>query len=187
MANGCSASLFNCAFCSPAARRLTHKTARTSVITLIQRFGSALNINIHFHMLFLDGVYVDGPDGSARFRWVKAPTSQELTQVAHTIARRVGCFLERQGLLEWDAENSYLAGDAVDHAPLNQLLGSSVTYRIVVGPQAGHKVFTLQTPTGLHSKAGGPAAQAPLQSDALPQCVCTQQQTPGVGDAGKTR
>ncbi len=36
------------------------KTARTGALTLIQRFGSALNLNIHFHMLFLDGVYVDG-------------------------------------------------------------------------------------------------------------------------------
>jgi len=35
------------------------KTARTGAVTLIQRFGSALNLNIHFHMLFLDGVYVD--------------------------------------------------------------------------------------------------------------------------------
>ena len=31
---------------------LTHKTARTGAVTLIQRFGSALNLNIHFHMLF---------------------------------------------------------------------------------------------------------------------------------------
>ena len=29
---------------------LTHKTAHTGVV-----FGSALNLNIHFHMLFLDG------------------------------------------------------------------------------------------------------------------------------------
>lgn len=28
---------------------------------------------------------------------------------------------------------------------MNQLLGSSITYRIAVGPQAGRKVFTLQT------------------------------------------
>lgn len=28
-------------------------------VTLIQRFGSALNLNIHFDMLFLDGVYID--------------------------------------------------------------------------------------------------------------------------------
>jgi len=27
-------------------------------VTFIQRFGSALNLNVHFHMLFLDGVYV---------------------------------------------------------------------------------------------------------------------------------
>ena len=30
---------------------------KTRAVTLIQRFGSALNPNIHFHMLFLDGVY----------------------------------------------------------------------------------------------------------------------------------
>jgi len=67
-----------------------HQTAKTGAVTLIQRFGSALNLNIHFHMLFLDGVYVDGLYGAVRFRWVKAPTSQELTQLAHTIAHRVG-------------------------------------------------------------------------------------------------
>ena len=49
-------------------------------------------------MLFLDGVYVDQPDGTARFRWVKAPTN-----LAHGIAHRIGRFLERQGLLERDA------------------------------------------------------------------------------------
>lgn len=37
----------------------THKIAHTSAVTLIQRFGSALNLNIHLHMLFLDGVYID--------------------------------------------------------------------------------------------------------------------------------
>jgi ribosomal protein S27E len=29
--------------------------ARTGVVTLIQRFGSALNLNVHLHMLILDG------------------------------------------------------------------------------------------------------------------------------------
>jgi hypothetical protein len=79
-----------------------------------------LLLNIHFHMLFLDGVYVDQPDGTVRFRWVKAPTSGELTQLAQTIARRVGRFLERQGLLERDAENSYLAGEAVEAGPMGE-------------------------------------------------------------------
>jgi hypothetical protein len=122
----------------------THATAHTGAVTLIQRFGSALNLNIHFHMLFLDGVYLDRSHGT-RFRWVKAPTNQELTQLAHTIAHRVGRFLERQGLLERDAENSYLASDAVDDDAMNSLLGHSITYRIAVGPRAGCKVFTLQS------------------------------------------
>ena len=119
----------------------THKTARTGAVTLIQRFGSALNLNVHFHMLFLDGVYIDGK----KFRWVKAPSSAELTQLTHSIAHRVGRYLERQGLLERDAENSYLAGGAVNDDPLNQLLGHCITYRIAVGPQQGRKVYTLQT------------------------------------------
>ena len=53
--------------------------------------------------------------------------------------------MQRQGLLERDAENSYLTGDAVQAGPLDQLLGHSITYRIAVGPHAGRKVFTLQT------------------------------------------
>lgn len=36
----------------------TRGTARTGAITLIQRFSSALNLNVHFHILFLDGVYL---------------------------------------------------------------------------------------------------------------------------------
>jgi hypothetical protein len=97
------------------------------------------------HMLFLDGVYVDRLDGSARFHWVSSPTTQELTQLSQTIARRVGRYLERQGLLERDAENSYLTTDAVSEDSMNQLLGHSITYRIALAPQVGRKVFTLQT------------------------------------------
>ena len=106
--------------------------AHIGAVTLIQRFGSALNLNIHFHMLFLGGVYVDGANGSTRFRWVRAPSGAELTKLAHRIAHRVGRFLERQGLLERDAENGYLATDAVNEDPMNTLLGHSITYRIRV-------------------------------------------------------
>jgi hypothetical protein len=102
----------------------TKKTAQTGAVTLIQRFGSALNLNIHFHMLFLDGVYIDAVNGlPPRFRWVKAPTSDELTQLAHSLARRIGRFLERQGLLERDTEQDYLTSDAVAAGPMDQLLG----------------------------------------------------------------
>jgi len=137
------------------ATHLTHKagytkaTAQAGAVTLIQCFGSALNAHVHFHMLFLDGVYTDSTNRSrVRFRWVKAPSSEDLTRLTHTIAHRVARYLERQGLLERDAEHSYLSADGVDEdpeSPMNQLLGSSITYRIAVGPQQGRKVFTLQT------------------------------------------
>jgi len=35
---------------------LTRKTGHTGAVTLIQRFGSALNLNVHFHLVFVDGV-----------------------------------------------------------------------------------------------------------------------------------
>ncbi len=92
----------------------TKATALTGAVTLIQRFGGAVNLNIHFHMLFLDGVYIRGSGESAtRFAWVKAPTSDELTQLTHTIARRTARYLERQGLLEREVENTYLTCDGV--------------------------------------------------------------------------
>jgi len=72
--------------------------AQTGAVTLIQRFGSALNLNVHFHMLFLDGVYVEHPDGSLRFRWVKAPSSAEPDRLTQTMAQRIGRHLERQEL-----------------------------------------------------------------------------------------
>ena len=79
----------------------TKTAANTGAVTLIQRFGGAINLNVHFHMLFLDGVYVgDRKYGSAvRFQWIQPPTSEELTRLTHTIAKRIGGYLEGQGLL----------------------------------------------------------------------------------------
>jgi len=37
----------------------THNGGEPGSITFIQRFGSALNYNYHFHILYLDGVYKD--------------------------------------------------------------------------------------------------------------------------------
>ena len=128
------------------ATHLAHKggfakpMAQTGAVTLIQRFGSALNLNIHYHMLFLDGVYIEDKYGASRFRRVKAPTNDELSRLTHTIAHRVGRYLARRGLLESDIGNTRLTQKAVsasDEDPSNHLLGSSITYRIALGPQAG--------------------------------------------------
>lgn len=125
---------------------LTRTSAATGAVTLIQRFGSALNANIHFHMLVLDGVYHrDGAQHRLRFVPVPAPSAEELEALVWTIAERIGRSLERSGLITRDIENAYLAFDPGEEAPINRLLGHSITYRIATGPREGQKVFTLKT------------------------------------------
>ncbi len=72
---------------------------------MIQRFGSALNANVHFHMLFLDGVYTTTPWGKSRFHRTNAPDQQELLELVRTISHRVAGFLEREGSLERDEDD----------------------------------------------------------------------------------
>ena len=124
---------------------LDKTTAQTGAVTLIQRFGSALNLNVHFHMLFIDGVYQEKHNGKLRFHRVNAATNSELNTLVGTISQRVAGHLERQGLLVRDDESSYLTLDLQDDDSMQQLQGHSITYRIAVGPQQGRKVFTLQT------------------------------------------
>jgi len=67
----------------------TRKTAQTGAVTLIQRFGSALNLNVHFHMLFLDGVYAETKYGRTRFQRTNGPEQHELIELVYTISQRV--------------------------------------------------------------------------------------------------
>ena len=112
--------------------------ARTGAVTLIQRFGSALNPN----MLFLDGAY-DFKGPRPTFHRAPRPTRAELTKLLHTIGRRVARLLERLGPLARDADSDHLdfePGEAFD-----RLVGASTHYRIAIGPNAGRKALTLRT------------------------------------------
>jgi hypothetical protein len=57
------------------------------VVTLIQRFGSAANLNIHLHCLVLDGVYLDR-DGVPVFHEAAAPSTDELEALLRKIITR---------------------------------------------------------------------------------------------------
>jgi hypothetical protein len=76
---------------------------------------------------------------------VPAPSSAELKRLVQRIAEYIGRSLERSGLITRDIENAYLAFDPSEEAPINGLLGASITYRIATGPREGQKVFTLRT------------------------------------------
>ena len=97
-----------------------------------------LLLNIHFHMLLLDGVYVTTGE-RLTFRRVPPPTVAALEKLVHLISKRVGRALERQGLLVRDVENSFLTLDPTEISGFDDLLGHSITYRIALGPHQGRK------------------------------------------------
>ena len=80
--------------------------ARSGIITLVQRFGSALNLNVHLHMIVLDGVYTFDDDAT-RFHGVKAPTSADMQKLLDRIISRTISQLERDGVLIQDTEQPY--------------------------------------------------------------------------------
>jgi hypothetical protein len=116
-------------------------------VTLIQRFGSAANLNIHLHCLVLDGVYCCDADGSPAFIEADAPTDDELHALLQTVIARLMKMLTRRGVLVEDMGQTYLAepdADGEEARTLRPLQAAAITYRIAFGPRAGQKVLTLR-------------------------------------------
>ena len=132
------------AFESSLIRRvgLTRKRgASGGVVTLIQRFGSAVNLNLHLHMVVLDGVYTKDGD-TLHFQEVPAPPSTEMQRLLDAIVSRVLRCLAHDGLLIRDPEQPWL--DLASRDALDALGAASIQYRIAVGRHAGRKALTLK-------------------------------------------
>jgi ribosomal protein S27E len=93
---------------SSARRDSRMHTACTGAVTQVQRFGSALNLNINWHMLFLDGVYTERADGllcfhhAARRRsWSPATIGSRSTQTLTSLR-----FLSYQ---EWSGDVAHVS------------------------------------------------------------------------------
>lgn len=111
--------------------------------TLVQRFGSALNLNIHLHMLWLDGVYDRSAEAAPRkpcLHRARAPSPAGLAGLAGTIAHRVCRHLARAGWLEGEGDSTHLSDHAGGDEAMDALRMSSTTYRIATGPHAGRKL-----------------------------------------------
>jgi hypothetical protein len=54
------------------------QNAQGGAVTFIQRFGGSLNLNVHFHMLALDGVYAADESGRPHFQPLPAPDETEI-------------------------------------------------------------------------------------------------------------
>jgi len=104
--------------------------AQCGSVTAIQRFGSALNTNPHFHSIVLDGVYGGPPHAPGPFIPLPPPALEDITRVMAGTARRVMRLLEKRGL---DEDDSLAADDPL----LATLMAASVRSRIATGPEAG--------------------------------------------------
>jgi Putative transposase/Transposase zinc-binding domain len=73
----------------------------TGAVAAVQRVDSALRLNVHFHILYLDGVYVRGcatDDGSPlSFHPLPTPTRDETADITRRIADRVELTLKKHG------------------------------------------------------------------------------------------
>ena len=68
---------------------LKAEEADSGGVTLIQRFGSAANLNIHLHFQLLDGVYRRSAECAPEFVEVAAPTDEaRLASVKHRTRQR---------------------------------------------------------------------------------------------------
>jgi hypothetical protein len=114
-------------------------------VTFIQRFGSALNVNLHFHILFLEGVYLDRTAVGLKSRFVtgEAPSDADIATVLQKISHRVIRTLRRLGYLEASMDAAVATGyDPLrDHEPaLARTMAASVQQRIAFGERAGQQV-----------------------------------------------
>src|SRR5262245_38447866 len=113
---------------------------RSGTVTVVQRFGSGLELNVHFHVLGLDGVFAPGADGSLRFHRVPSPSDADVARLVRTVARRIGRLLLRRGLT---ADTDALDPLATESTALAGLASAAVQGRLALGLRAGARVERL--------------------------------------------
>lgn len=119
--------------------------AKAGVVTLIQRFGGSINLNVHFHQLYLDGVYeLDEEGRPCAWHMTKAPTRPELNDVLNKIIIRITKLLEKRGIIKRD-EDDHLQINLEEDDALARLQAGAATYRFTLGPNKGKKALTLKT------------------------------------------
>ena len=122
-------------FCSRSSSR-----GQIGAVTVIQRFGGALNLNPHFHTLVPDGLFVKTKVGTAQFRPVGPPTTSDINRILHRIMQGILRFLQNNGFAMSRKLGGHALNDCVDASiGQYQLLGASPGNRLpstkVDGPQ----------------------------------------------------
>ena len=117
-----------------ARRRKIRGDLQTGAMTVIQRFGTSLGLNVHFHTLVVDGVWARQTDGSLLFHPLPAPSDEDIARVARAVCRKVQRVLAREK-----------TGDNSQMSLLDELANASVQGMVATGARRGCRVLRLGT------------------------------------------
>jgi hypothetical protein len=117
------------------------KDAQTGAYTVIQRFSSSLALNIHFHSLVTDGVFVPSPDDAPPTFHRLAVKEADVLAVVRATELAVLRLLERRGLIDAE-EGAFCEEDefAEEEPLLAGLYQASIDNRIALGERRGLSV-----------------------------------------------
>ncbi len=122
------------------AKARGHAGAQSGSVTFVQRFGGGLNLNVHYHLLAIDGWFHRDLDGVLQFAPAPAPRQADVEHLLVAIHARVMRLLERRGLLEMDGEDEI----AAEAPALSACYEGAVTQRVGLGPARGRPVFRIR-------------------------------------------
>jgi hypothetical protein len=131
----------------------THKAKERGIkspvaggVTFVQRFGSALNLNVHFHTVAIDGVYSVAGLEPVFFR-LPGPTDEEVEGIVSAVAHAVMQDLTTHGYLtapdeesEASLETSLLDPIFAESEQLAAAVSASSVMRVAFGDRAGCRV-----------------------------------------------
>jgi len=132
-----------------ARERYQARRPQCGAVTFVQRFGGAINLNVHFHTLAFDGVYaVDHEAGTIEFLRLPAPGTKEVSRVLADAAGRIAKCLNRRGLGD-DADPEAADPLAQRDPLLARLYAASAQGRVSDGERAGQRTTRVGSPTEL--------------------------------------
>lgn len=116
-------------------------TKTSGSVAFVQRFGSALNLNVHFHMLQIEGYYSKKSTGIHKFIRRRSPSDRDIQNLLVIISTRIIKLLRRMGYLGEPQEQDTYEDPLLEENPTQaECMAASVKQRIALGQRAGQKV-----------------------------------------------
>jgi hypothetical protein len=128
--------------------------AHPAAVSVTQRFGGSLNLNLHDHVLAADGIFMQSEPGAKPvFRALPAPTRGDIMQVAWTTCERAVAYLRKQG--KWiDADPGEADRLAQDEPLLSSCYVGAIAGTLILGENAGKRVMRLFGRAARHDADG---------------------------------